>query len=284
MPRIRDGQFLHSIVQLQAHLSPREADGVECWRKSSRVIPNCHRLFALVMYRFNCSTRPDSMLRLRSNWHQAMKITVVYDNCLARKGLITGWGFSCLIETKDTPQLLFDTGADGATLLHNMRKLGIAPSQIGIIVISHAHGDHTGGLSDILEVNRHAEIYVPASSTAEITGRKATLVSKPLQISKDIFSTGELKGMEQSLVLKTGKGIVVVVGCSHPGVGTILDAASLHGEVYGIVGGLHGFRDFDRLRGLSLICPCHCTQHKSELKRLFPEQYISCGAGREFEL
>jgi 7,8-dihydropterin-6-yl-methyl-4-(beta-D-ribofuranosyl)aminobenzene 5'-phosphate synthase len=213
-----------------------------------------------------------------------MKITVVYDNYLARKGLKTGWGFSCLVETNDTPQLLFDTGADGATLLYNMTKLGINPRRIGIIVISHAHGDHTGGLSDILEINRHAETYVPASSVAEITGRKVTLVSKPLQISEGIFSTGELKGMEQSLVLKTGKGIVVVVGCSHPGVGAILDAASLHGEVYGIIGGLHGFRDFDRLRGLSLICPCHCSQYKSELRFLFREQYVPCGAGRELEL
>jgi hypothetical protein len=69
----------------------------------------------------------------------------------------------------------------------------------------------------------------------------------------------------------------VGAGCSHSGVGVILDAASCHGEVYGIIGGLHGFRDFHRLDGLSLICPCHCTQHKSELRSLFPEQYVACG-------
>ena len=76
-----------------------------------------------------------------------MKITIVYDNCLSKPGLRTGWGFSSLIETDCAPPLLFDTGADGTTLLHNMRKLGIDPGRIGIIVISHAHGDHTGGLS-----------------------------------------------------------------------------------------------------------------------------------------
>ncbi len=213
-----------------------------------------------------------------------MKITVVYDNCLSKPGLRTGWGFSCLVETGGAPPLLFDTGADGATLLYNMGKLGIDPGQIGIIVISHAHGDHTGGLSDILGINRHAEVYVPASSAAVIPGRKVTLVSKPLQISEDIFSTGELKGIEQSLAIKTTKGIAVVAGCSHPGVGAILDAASRYGQVYGIIGGLHGFSDFDRLKGLSLVCPCHCTQHKSELGHLFPEQYMSCGAGHELEL
>ena len=101
-----------------------------------------------------------------------MKITIVYDNCLGKVGLRTGWGFSALIETEDAPPLLFDTGADGATLLHNMKQLGIDPGRIGIIVISHAHGDHTGGLSDILEINKGAEIYVPASIVAGLPRNK----------------------------------------------------------------------------------------------------------------
>lgn len=213
-----------------------------------------------------------------------MKVTIVYDNEASQPGLKSSWGFSCLIETESRALILFDTGADGATLFHNMRELGINPGDIGKIVISHAHGDHTGGLWDILEVNREAEIYLPASIRAEIRGRKVTPVRQPIQISEDVFSTGELKGIEQSLALKTGKGIVVVAGCSHPGVGEILQAASRFGQVSGIVGGLHGFSDFDRLRGLSLICPCHCTQYKSELRQLFPEQYIACGTGLELEL
>ena len=193
-------------------------------------------------------------------------------------------GFSALIEIENTPLILFDTGADGATLFHNLKGLGIDPRHIGIIVISHAHGDHTGGLRDILEVNRDAEIYVPASSGARIPRRKVTTVTESVQISGEVFSTGELKGIEQSLTLKTKKGIVVVAGCSHPGVGKIIDAASEFGKVYGIVGSLHGFHDFDRLRGLSLICPCHCTQYKSELRQLFPEQCVAYGAGLELEL
>jgi 7,8-dihydropterin-6-yl-methyl-4-(beta-D-ribofuranosyl)aminobenzene 5'-phosphate synthase len=213
-----------------------------------------------------------------------MKITIVYDNCMSKPGLRTGWGFSSLIETDYAPPLLFDTGADGAALLDNMRKLGIDPGRIGIIVISHAHGDHTGGLSDILEMNKHADIYVPASAIARLPGRKVITVSQPLQISEGIFSTGELQGIEQSLAVKTSRGIVVVTGCSHPGVGNILNAASCHRKIYGIIGGLHGFRDFSRLDGLSLICPCHCTQYKEELEYRFPEQYVACGAGLELEL
>ncbi|HEY79234.1 MAG TPA: MBL fold metallo-hydrolase [Dehalococcoidia bacterium] len=213
-----------------------------------------------------------------------MKITIVYDNCFSREGLVTGWGFSCLIESVDTPPLLFDTGADGTALLYNMKELGIEPRRIGVIVISHAHGDHTGGLFSVLEVNKHTEIYLPASSAAIIPGRKVTLVREPLQVSEDIFSTGELKGIEQSLVVRTSRGIVVIAGCSHPGIRTILDIASCYGKVCGIIGGLHGFRDFACLDGLFLICPCHCTQHKAELRRFFPDQYVACGAGLELEL
>jgi 7,8-dihydropterin-6-yl-methyl-4-(beta-D-ribofuranosyl)aminobenzene 5'-phosphate synthase len=213
-----------------------------------------------------------------------MKVTIVYDNCLSKPGLRTGWGFSCLIETGDATPLLFDTGADGATLMHNMKKLGIDPRLIKAIVISHAHGDHSGGLSELIEVNKIAEIYVPASTVARVSRRKVVRVSQPVEISEVVFSTGELGNIEQSLAVSTSEGVVVVAGCSHPGVGVILDAASHYGEVYGILGGLHGFHDFSRLEGLSLICPCHCTHYKSQLRRLFPEQYISCGAGLEMKL
>lgn len=213
-----------------------------------------------------------------------MKITVTYDNYALKAGLGTGWGFSALVETENEPPILFDTGADGVTLLHNMKQLGIDPSRIGTIVISHNHYDHTGGLSDIAEINKNAKIYVPASMTVRLPDRKVIQVGQPVKISEAVFSTAELRGIEQALAIKTSKGVVVVTGCSHPGVGVILDAVSCYGKIYGIIGGLHGFRDFSRLNRLSLICPCHCTQYKAELRSLFPSQYTSCGVGLELEL
>jgi 7,8-dihydropterin-6-yl-methyl-4-(beta-D-ribofuranosyl)aminobenzene 5'-phosphate synthase len=215
---------------------------------------------------------------------EKMRVTIIYDNDVMEQGLEGDWGFSCLIEIQNVPQILFDTGASGSILLHNMRRLGLDPSAIGIIVISHAHWDHIGGLSDILEANKEAEIYVPASVRAEIPGRKMTTVRGSIQICENVLTTGELGGIEQSLALDTGKGMLVVVGCSHPGVGEIIDAASRLGKVYGIVGGFHGFRDFKRLNGLSLICPCHCTAYKLEIRGLFPEQCVECGAGLVLEL
>ena len=49
-----------------------------------------------------------------------MKVTIVYDNEVKSRNLKAGWGFSSLIETAKGPSILFDTGADSPTLLHNM--------------------------------------------------------------------------------------------------------------------------------------------------------------------
>ncbi len=211
-----------------------------------------------------------------------MKVTIVYDNEVKKKELKPGWGFSCLVET-ESASILFDTGADSPTLLHNMRELDIDPKNIGTIVISHAHGDHTGGLSGILKMNENVEVYIP-NSFGKAPSAKVTRVKQAAQISENVFSTGELEGIEQSLAVKTDKGILVIVGCSHPGVGSILKAALGFGNLYGIVGGFHGFRDFNSLSGLALICPCHCTQYKEQIRALFPERTLECGAGMVIEL
>ena len=79
-----------------------------------------------------------------------LKITVVYNNYPYKEDLETGWGFSCLVEGADKT-ILFDTGGDGAVLLGNMDKLRIDPAVVDVVVLSHIHGDHTGGLEDFLE-------------------------------------------------------------------------------------------------------------------------------------
>ena len=145
-----------------------------------------------------------------------MKITVVYDNEVKKEGLRAGWGFSALIESEEASPILFDTGADSSTLAHNMKELNIDPKNIKTIVISHAHGDHTGGLSEILRINEMAELFLPSSFRRAFPGRRVTMVEDAIQIGEDVFSTGELEGIEQSLALKTEKGIFVVTGCAHP--------------------------------------------------------------------
>jgi len=213
-----------------------------------------------------------------------MRITVVYDNETKRPGLRADWGFSCLIEVQGSHKILFDTGASGSILLHNLKELKVDPSDIAVVVISHPHGDHTGGLQDIMEANQDAKLYLPPSFNGGVPARNITKIKEPSEICPNIFTTGEIGGIEQALVIRTAKGLLVVAGCSHPGVGNILDTAARVGRVCGIIGGLHGFSNFDRLRPLSLICPCHCTQYKSAIKHLFPDRCWDCGVGTILEI
>ena len=212
-----------------------------------------------------------------------MQITILYDNDAYKEGLQADWGFSCLVEIENTPTILFDTGTNGSILLSNMEKLNIDPASVDEIFISHAHFDHVGGLSAFLNVNSDVTVYVPPSLRGIRGVKEVVSVSEPLKIHENVFSTGELDNIEQSMAVKIDKGIVVIVGCSHPRMAHILKAASQFGDLYAIIGGLHGFNEYDLFKDLQLICPTHCTQHKAEIKALYPEKYTDGGVGRVIE-
>ena len=198
-------------------------------------------------------------------------LTVVYDNEVFQRGLRAGWGFSCLVEIEET-KVLFDTGADGEILLYNMDKLNINPKDIDAVFLSHNHWDHTGGLQSLLNVKPDMKIYKPNFS------------SKPKEFLPNLITTGMLADIEQSLMIKTTKGLVVIGGCSHPGLENILNVARKQGKIYAVLGGFHGFNKFDALQDVSLILPCHCTQYKQKILALYPQNSSRCGAGKIIDI
>ena len=210
------------------------------------------------------------------------KITIVYDNTSFRKDLQADWGFSALVEVRNR-KILFDTGANGKILLSNMEKLGINPKEIGDVFISHLHWDHTGGLKDFLKVNNKVRLWLPSYFPEAENAREIIEIKKPRKLYEGIYSTGELEGIEQSLCIETEKGILIIAGCSHPKMESIIKTASNFGKVYGIIGGLHSTKP-ESLKGLELICPTHCTFYKAEIKSLYPEKYVEGGAGKIIEL
>jgi len=200
-----------------------------------------------------------------------MRITIVYDN-EANPGLKSGWGFSCLVETKE--RLLFDTGPTGEELMFNMDRLGIEARSIDKIIISHKHWDHTGGLEILVKMNSKAQVFEP-DSFSEMT-----------ELSTGIHSTGPLGTsiIEQSLVVSTQKGNVGVTGCAHPGLENILDQARRLGKICGVIGGFHGFARLLELEGIELIAPCHCTKRKDGIRQKFPTQFREIKAGSVIEI
>ncbi len=171
-------------------------------------------------------------------------------------------GVSYLIRADDVT-ILFDVGYNAqnehpSPLLRNMETLGVSVSEIDMVVISHNHLDHVGGMGhqqgksfglsgQPTEIgNIPAYVPVPLSHpTARtiVTEKPQTLapgVATIGTIPRQLFFLGRTP--EQSLAINVaGKGIVLIVGCGHSTLQRIIDRAEMlfDAPIYGMVGGLH---------------------------------------------
>lgn len=230
-----------------------------------------------------------------------MKITIVYDNKITKniRGLKAGWGFSCFIETKEK-NILFDTGWDGDVLVSNMQVLGINLRDTDFVVLSHSHWDHCGGLARLLNLNSSLDIYVPKSFSKHLKEeieKRANIyeVLKSIDIYPGIYTTGEIEGSvitgktkilirEQSLIISTIKGLIVITGCAHSGIDKILYSANKLGKIYGLLGGFHDFEEYSLLKDIPLIVPTHCTKNKRKIFSSFPKNCVEGGVGYQLSI
>ena len=236
---------------------------------------------------------------------EKVTITILYDNNEYDKRLETAWGFSCLVEGLEKT-ILFDTGGNSRMLLSNMRKLGLGPQDVEVIVISHIHYDHLGGLAGFLEQNHHLTVYLPKSlpqrikNTVRNSGAELVEVHDSVKICGNTYSTGELGAWikEQSLVVKTTKGLIVITGCAHPGVVNVVQEAKklLKGDVYLVLGGFHlcwmnplqikGIVNGVKKEGVKMVAPCHCSGDlaRTTFEKIYGENFIRVGVGKRLEI
>lgn len=236
---------------------------------------------------------------------QPVKFTILYDNYLHKEGTKTDWGFSCLIEGTEKT-ILFDTGTQSEILLHNVKAMNVNLKEVEQIVITHDHGDHTGGLSDVLKLNPNVSVYLPVSFPYEFVRKvemsKANVesVDEPEEICENVFLTGEMVGhaKEQSLIINTQKGLVIVTGCSHQGIVNVLKRSKeiMDKPIYLVFGGFHlgGTPDrtvqkiiqsFEEL-GVKKCGATHCTGDEAigMFREAFGDNFIPMGTGKVFEI
>ena len=230
-----------------------------------------------------------------------MIITIVYDNYGYDPAVRVSSGFACLVKTTTTT-LLFDTGVHGPTLLYNLDQLGFIPEEISNIVISHIDFDHVGGLFTFLERNWETTVYVPRSFPSPFKDlialhrAKVVEVVERKQICPDVETTGELGTWikEQSLILRTERGVALIVGNAHPGIIDVIRKVKrlTKEKVWLVVGGfgLDGaspdelesiVKDFAQL-GVEKVAPCHSSGDRARklFQEKYKENYIESGAGR----
>lgn len=108
---------------------------------------------------------------------------------------------------------------------------------------------------------------------------------------------GTLELRELSLAIETEQGLVLVVGCSHPGIAAIVaEAAKIGPKIHLVVGGFHFVNADDaavaglvaalQQHDVRYIAPGHCTGEATfaALQKAFGERYVYAGLGAELDI
>ena len=235
-----------------------------------------------------------------------LEIQIVYDNTSARAGIEADWGFAAVVTFRGQ-RVLFDSGANPGLFLENLRKLEIAPNSISHAVFSHEHGDHMNGIYQLFPLNRSMVIHFldcfeeELFEKAQAIGMRPRRVTGPVEIVPGIYTTGIVDGpvSEQALIIETSKGLVVVTGCSHPGVVKLVEAAERQrgqDSVRLVLGGFHMSSQSEaeiraqivRLQELNVasVGPTHCTGELAQklFQGVYGDRYLSLGAGKLLQL
>lgn len=171
---------------------------------------------------YHHSEHVDTIPKIGYNRQQAGKrgitvkgrIVTLSENTAGTVRYLAEWGLCILVET-DESRVLLDTGAS-ISVQHNTDLMGIDLKEIDVIVLSHGHQDHTGGLREILRRRRketriiaHPDIWQAKYSRRpgkpdrysgipfqraelESLGGRFQLTNQPVRITEHILTTGEV--------------------------------------------------------------------------------------------
>ncbi len=233
-----------------------------------------------------------------------MKLTVLMENTTCNAALCAEHGLSLYIETAQHT-ILFDTGRS-AGFAENAAAMGVDLSAVDFAVLSHGHYDHGGGLACFLQQNDHAPVYIsqhafspcyhgsdryigldPAlrenprfipvqdelriDETIALTSNNERARVQPLDSAGLCVQQGEeyLPDQflhEQYLSIREGDKTILISGCSHKG---ILSIMAWHNPDV-LVGGFH-FMNEDVTSGENAT-----LDHAAAQLLAYPTTYYTC--------
>jgi 7,8-dihydropterin-6-yl-methyl-4-(beta-D-ribofuranosyl)aminobenzene 5'-phosphate synthase len=227
-------------------------------------------------------------------------IRVIYDNYIKTDGLKSDWGYSIVIEGLDK-EILFDAGTKPDIFESNFRKMGLEAGNIDLLVVSHEHADHTGGIPAFVKMKRDIPVIFPYSFSHSFikemvrSGLEPILVNEPAKICENLYSSGEFDFLipEQALILNTKQGLVVMTGCSHPGIVKMVKEikSTFNKNVFMVFGGFHLLDKSEKemntiitelkAMGVEKCGATHCTGDAQikMVREAFGENYFELGAG-----
>ena len=162
------------------------------------------------------------------------EITVLATNT-ANFGGIGEWSFSALLESDDE-SIIFDTGFDENTVLHNANLLKKDLSKVEKVILSHFHGDHTGGLIKLRKTfmtknpKAFSQVYVAEGffdqrydkdgnlrgfiggfddvkdfiQETENVGINFIIIKEPYEIAKNLILSGPVERVFEKVVVSPG--------------------------------------------------------------------------------
>jgi 7,8-dihydropterin-6-yl-methyl-4-(beta-D-ribofuranosyl)aminobenzene 5'-phosphate synthase len=197
------------------------------------------------------------MVLLAQTERKTIGVTTLIENRKINdvEGVVTENGLSLYIE-RDGQTILFDTGGSDK-FIRNAEKLGVDLRNVDIVVISHGHMDHAGGLPYFLELNDKAIVYMSkkAQNSPELKNMLSRMekeysnriqsIDEVTEIGEGTYILTEIKGNELNeivLILKDRFGVVLFTGCSHSGILNIIEAVTKefpNGFIRAVFGGFH---------------------------------------------
>jgi 7,8-dihydropterin-6-yl-methyl-4-(beta-D-ribofuranosyl)aminobenzene 5'-phosphate synthase len=204
------------------------------------------------------------------------------------------WGVSFLVNKS----ILFDTFNKFSHLSKNLHRFNVDAIKINNIVISHNHYDHIGGLTGFINEYKNINVYFSENPNSFYKVSNIIINNDILQLDKNIYIINITNNntKEQSLVIKTKKGLIVLVGCSHPGIVDIVKTIKdkFNDNIYALIGGFHlmnkGYNEIKNIayelknHEITIVAPTHCSGFIAEriFKNIFPDGFLKLTEGNNY--